>query len=188
MTYFYARAGGARSATPASATLSGWSQTKMTPTSKWTPPMMTGNVTATFKSNTMDNRERQEQIVRSAAKLTQAEREAVAERILEETPVPMVDERFAKLLGIAEEVAGHTMTSTRDWENVSIRRMVAYRMKEEGFRLSHIARAMHLHHSTVLHYIRQMKDIFDEPIFYAVDIRKYVDFTEAVEEAERDVE
>ena len=61
-------------------------------------------------------------------------------------------------------------------------------MKEEGFRLSHIARAMHLHHSTVLHYIRQMKDIFDEPIFYAVDIRKYVDFTEAVEEAERDVE
>jgi retron-type reverse transcriptase len=53
--------------------------------------------------------------------------------------------------------------------------MVAYRMREEGFRLSHIARAMHLHHSTVLHYIRQMKDMFDEPIFYAVDIRKFVD-------------
>jgi DNA-binding NarL/FixJ family response regulator len=136
----------------------------------------------------MDNKQRQDLIIRNAAKLSQEEREAVAERILEETPVPMVDERFAKLLGIAEEVAGHTMTSTRDWENVSIRRMVAYRMREEGFRLSHIARAMHLHHSTVLHYIRQMNDIFDEPIFYAVDIRKYVEFSESVEEADRDVE
>ena len=136
----------------------------------------------------MDNKQRQDIIVRNAAKLTREEREAVAERILEETPVPPVDERFAKLLGIAEEVAGHTMTSTRDWENVSIRRMVAYRMKEEGFRLSHIARAMHLHHSTVLHYIRQMNDMFDEPIFYAGDILKYIKFSESVEEAEHHVE
>ena len=55
----------------------------------------------------MDNRERQEQIVRSAAKLTQAEREAIAERILEETPIQAVDKRYAKLLGIAEEVMDH---------------------------------------------------------------------------------
>ena len=56
----------------------------------------------------MDNKQRQDLIIRNAAKLSQEEREAVAERILEETPVPMVDERFAKLLGIAEEVASHT--------------------------------------------------------------------------------
>ena len=62
----------------------------------------------------MDNRERQEQIVRSAAKLTQAEREAIAERILEETPIQAVDKRYAKLLGIAEEVMDHTMLRTRD--------------------------------------------------------------------------
>ena len=136
----------------------------------------------------MDNKQRQDLIIRNAAKLSQEEREAVAERILEETPVPMVDERFAKLLGIAEDVAGHTMTSTRDWENVSIRRMVAYRMREEGFRLSHIARAMGKHHTTILHYIRQMEDVFDEPIFYAPDIIKYGEFSEAVEEADRDVE
>jgi uncharacterized protein (DUF488 family) len=136
----------------------------------------------------MDNKQRQDIIVRNAAKLTKEEREAVAERILEETPVPPVEERYAKLLGIAEEVAGHTMTSTRDWENVSIRRMVAYRMKEEGFRVLHVARAMGMHHTTVMHYIAQMKDMFDEPIFYAVDIRKYIQFTEAVEEADRHVE
>ena len=136
----------------------------------------------------MDNKQRQDLIVRNASKLTREEREAVAERILEETPVPQVEERYAKLLGIAEEVAGRTMTSTRDWENVSIRRMVAYRMKEEGFRVLHVARAMGMHHTTVMHYIAQMKDMFDEPIFYAVDIRKYIQFTEAVEEADRDVE
>lgn len=136
----------------------------------------------------MDNKQRQDLIIRNAAKLTQEEREAIVERLLEETPTPMVDDRFAKLLGIAEEVMGRTMTSTRTWENVSIRRMVAYRMKEEGFRILHVARAMHMHHSTVMHYIHQMKDMFDEPIFYAVDIRKYMEFTESVEEADRDVE
>ena len=127
----------------------------------------------------MDNRERQEQIVRSAAKLTQAEREAIAERILEETPIQAVDKRYAKLLGIAR---------TRDWANVAIRRMVAFRMKEEGIRLTDIARAMGMNHSTILHYVHQMKDMFDEPIFYAGDIRKYVEFSESVEEADRDVE
>lgn len=136
----------------------------------------------------MDNRERQEQIVRSAAKLTQAEREAIAERILEETPIQAVDKRYAKLLGIAEEVMDHTMLRTRDWTNVAIRRMVAFRMKEEGIRLTDIARAMGMNHSTILHYVHQMKDMFDEPIFYAGDIRKYIKFTESVEEADRDVE
>jgi hypothetical protein len=33
-----------------------------------------------------------------------------------------------------------------------------------------------------------MSDMFDEPIFYAGDIRKYVEFSESVEEADRDVE
>lgn len=80
------------------------------------------------------------------------------------------------------------MLKTRDWENVTIRRMVAYRMKEEGFRLTDIARAMKMHHSTILHYVNQMKDIFDVPIFYATDIRKYIQFTEAVGEADQDVE
>ena len=136
----------------------------------------------------MDNRERQEQIVRSAAKLTQAEREAIAERILEETPIQAVDKRYAKLLGIAEEVMDHTMLRTRDWVNVAIRRMVAFRMKEEGVRLTDIARAMGMHHSTILHYVHQMSDMFDEPIFYAGYILKYIKFTESVEEADRDVE
>ncbi len=136
----------------------------------------------------MDNRERQDLIVRNAAKLSKEEREAVAERILQETPVPAYQDRFVKLLGIAEDVTGRTMTRTRDWENVEIRRMVAYRMSEEGFRVTPIARAMGMHHSTILHYIRQMADMFDEPIFYADDIRRYINFSDAVGEADRDVE
>lgn len=136
----------------------------------------------------MDNTDRINLVVRTAAKLTQEDREQVARRILEETPVQQADKRFALLLECAEEVTGHTMLKTRDWENVTIRRMVAYRMKEEGFRLTDIARAMNMHHSTILHYVNQMKDIFDVPIFYATDIRKYIQFTEAVGEADQDVE
>lgn len=136
----------------------------------------------------MDNRQRQDLIIRNAAKLSDEERAAVVERIMEETPTPIVDERFSKLLGIAEEVMDHTMTRTRDWVNVAIRRMVAYRMKEEGFRLTEIARAMKMNHSTILHYAHQMSDMFDEPIFYAGDILKYIKFSEAVEEADKDVE
>ena len=37
-------------------------------------------------------------------------------------------------------------------------------------------------------YLRVSSDMFDEPIFYAGDILKYIKFTESVEEADRDVE
>ena len=136
----------------------------------------------------MDNRERQDLIIRNAAKLTNEERVDLAKRILEETPVPDVVKRFAVILPIAEDIVGRKMGSSRESDNVTIRRMVAYRLKEEGFRLTEIARAMKMNHSTILHYAHQMSDMFDEPIFYAGDILKYIKFSESVEEADRDVE
>lgn len=136
----------------------------------------------------MDSNQRSELIIRNAAKLTEQERMEVAKRILERTPVPTADKRYALMLPIAEETVGRRMSRTRDRDNVTIRRICAYRMMEEGLRISHIAQAMGMHHATVLHYIRQMKDSFDEPIFYAEDIRQYIKFAEAVEEAEHHVE
>lgn len=136
----------------------------------------------------MDTTERIEFVVRTAARLTPEDREAVARRIMEETPVGKADARFAFLLGVAEDVTGHTMTRSRDFRNVQIRRMVACRMREEGFHVSDIARAMGMHHASVVHYCAQMRDALDEPIFYANDLRQYARFKDAVEEADRDVE
>ena len=136
----------------------------------------------------MNNEERKDIIIRNAAKLPDEERVEVAKRILEDTPVPDVVKRLAVILPIAEDVVGRKMGSSRDSDNVTIRRMVAYRLKEEGFRHYHIGQAMGVNHSTVLYYVRTMKDAFDEPIFYEQDIRRYMRFKEAVEEADRDVE
>ncbi len=129
----------------------------------------------------MDSNERMELVVRTAAKLTQEDRQRVAERILEETPVHRSDKRFAILLGIAEEAAGRPMRRTREWENVAIRRIVAYRMKQEGFHVSDIARALDLNHATILHYIRQMKDVFELPVYYHQDVELYTRFIELVD-------
>lgn len=136
----------------------------------------------------MDSYQRTELIIRNAAKLTEEERMEVAKRILEETPQPTADKRFALMLPIAEEIVGRKMDASRDSDCVTVRRICAFRMMEEGLRVAHIASAMGKHHSTILHYIKQMKDAFDEPIFYAGDIRQYIRFTEAVEEAEHHVE
>lgn len=136
----------------------------------------------------MGTYDRIDHVVRTAAKLTPEDREMVARRIMEETPVPKADARYAALLAIAEDVTNHTMTRTRDFENVAIRRMVSFRMREEGFTATDIARAMGMHHATVLHYCAQMRDFFQEPIFYAGDIVQYARFKDAVEEADRDVE
>lgn len=136
----------------------------------------------------MNNEERKDMIIRNAAKLTNEERVDLAKRILEDTPVPDVVKRFAVILPIAEDIVGRKMGNSRDSDNVTIRRMVAYRLKEEGFRHYHIGQAMGVNHSTVLHYIRTMEDAFDEPIFYAGDILQYARFKDAVEEADGHVE
>lgn len=128
----------------------------------------------------MSDDERIELVVRTASKLTQEDRELVAERILEETPIRKTEERFSQLLGIAEEVTGHTMRKTRDRQDVAIRRIVAYRMKEEGFRVSDIARTMGYNHSTILHYFSQMRDCFELPVYYHNDIELYTRFIETI--------
>ena len=103
-------------------------------------------------------------------------------------PRPTAGERSGALLPVAESVVGVTMTQTRDWENVMIRRFIAFRMRKEGYLLRDIADAMGKNHSTVVHYVRQMRDCFDEPVFYANDLNLYLSFDAAAEEAERHVE
>lgn len=138
----------------------------------------------------MDSNKRADLIFRNAAKLSYEERADVARRILEDAPAPRAtaEERYGALLCIAEMVVGKQMTQSRNLYDVMIRRFVAYRLRNEGYVFTDIARAMGKHYTTVMHYVRIMRDCFDEPIFYASDINLYMSFDEAVGEAEEHVE
>lgn len=142
------------------------------------------NVTNTKQLNIMGTEQRADLIVRNAAKLPYEERVKIAERIMTQCAAKrtIADERYAVLLPIAEEVVGQKMTSCRFAPNVMIRRFVAYRMRKEGYHIQDIARAMGMHHSTIIHYSHQMQDCFDEPIFYAGEIALYMRFSEYVED------
>lgn len=136
----------------------------------------------------MNDQERKDMIIRNAAKLTDEDRVEVAKRILEGTPVPDVVKRVAVVLPIAELVVGRKMDRSREQDNVTIRRMVTYRLLHEGFRVSHIAHAIGVSHSTAILYAKQMQNSYDEPIFYAKELRMYARFNDAVEEADSHVE
>ena len=80
----------------------------------------------------MNNEERKDMIIRNAAKLPDEERVEVAKRILEDTPVPDVVKRLAVILPIAEDIVGRKMGNSRESDNVTIRRMVAFRLKHSS--------------------------------------------------------
>ena len=95
--------------------------------------------------------------------------------------------RYSFLVNVAEAAIGHKMDADRKKAgDVMVRMFVAYRMHTEGFSYTDIGMVMGHNHSTVIHYVRQMQDCFDEPIFYANDLNLYVSFNEAVEEADND--
>lgn len=127
----------------------------------------------------MDSSQRTELIVRNAAKLTKDERISLARRLIEQPetiPQVQAERRFSFLLPIAEEVVGKKMERRRNTEDVLIRQFIAYKMRDEGLHVSDIARAMGIHHATVIHYVKQMKNFFDEPIFYMKELGQYCKF------------
>ena len=135
----------------------------------------------------MDSSQRTELIVRNAAKLTKDERISLARRLIEQPetiPQVQAEQRFSFLLPIAEEVVGKKMERRRNTEDVLIRQFIAYKMRDEGLHVSDIARAMGIHHATVIHYVKQMRNCFDEPIFYAKELENYFRFSEYVKDEE----
>lgn len=137
----------------------------------------------------IDNNQRAELIVRNAIKLPYQDRAKVAQRILdqpEDGQKESARKRYALLLSVAEEVFERKMTRSRSMNDVMIRRFIAYKMRKEGYYLVDIAKAMGMDHSTIVHYVKQMKDCFDEPIFYAGDIALYMRFSEYVEDESKD--
>ena len=132
----------------------------------------------------MDNSQRSELIVRTAAKLPPEDRHRVAERILDVKDEPVLNSyhRCADLLAIAEQVVGDVLDNTRKYNSVTIRRFVSWRMRQEGYTFYDIARALDVDHSTVHHYVRCMKEELDLPSVFRNDLGLYQSFNDHVEQ------
>ena len=135
----------------------------------------------------MDNEERIELAVRTAAKLPREDRITVAQRILE-TDDPVTGRARARAIVLtkaAERAVGERLDASRNRSSVNIRRFVSWLMREEGFLFTDIARALGRDHATVHHYIKDMRDVFSLPIYYHREIEQYNLFTEYADETEQ---
>lgn len=67
--------------------------------------------------------------------------------------------RFAILYKAATDVCGQgILTSSRDFNLVMGRRMIAYQMKLEGYSFVTIGKRLMRHHASVIHMVRMMCD------------------------------
>lgn len=94
-------------------------------------------------------------------------------------------ERYQVLLGFSEAVWGKKLTASKSGDDVRIRMFVSNKMREEGFSYSDIGRAMGRSYCAIISHVKRMGDMFDEPIFYALELRKYAQFVDMVKENDR---
>ena len=130
----------------------------------------------------MDSNQRSELIVRTAAKLSPEDRVRVAERILETQDTSKV--RYETLVKAAEATLGRKMDGSRKAASVTIRRFVAWKMRQEGYTFYEIAGAMGVDHSTVHHYIRVMREELELPSVFRNDIELYHVFNDITKYAD----
>ena len=95
---------------------------------------------------------------------------------------PLCKDRYKVLLELAEKVTEHHHQENRQFTNVLIRCLVSTRLREEGYTLSEIGRAMNKHHSTVVFYTEKMNDMLSLPLMYANEVRIRSLFNYEIEE------
>ena len=93
--------------------------------------------------------------------------------------------RFAILYKAAIDVCGQgILTSSRDFNLVMGRRMIAYQMKLEGYSFVTIGKRLMRHHASVIHMVRMMCDTM---VFRFKDEMEYWNkFQEKLKEYETD--
>ena len=95
--------------------------------------------------------------------------------------------RFSLLYKAATDICGQgILSSRRDLNLVIGRRMIAYKMREEGYSLTTIGRHMIRHHASVLHQVRMMEDALSMKFDY--DIALWELFNQKVAEYEKKVQ
>lgn len=94
--------------------------------------------------------------------------------------LPACKDRYKEILPIAESIVGEKNRRERTFELTVLRCMIASRLKEEGYTLTNIAKAMGYDHSTVIFYFKKKADFFTLPLMYEREVRWFKAFDEAL--------
>jgi chromosomal replication initiation ATPase DnaA len=100
------------------------------------------------------------ELTRRCLSLSKSQREKLIKRLQESLNEREDDgSRFATLLKAATDVCGQgVLSSSRDFNLVMGRRMIAYQMRSEGYSFPSIGKMMVRHHASVIHMVRMMED------------------------------
>lgn len=100
------------------------------------------------------------ELTRKCLSLSKSQREILIKRLQESLNEREDDgSRFANLLKAATDVCGQgILSSSRDFNLVMGRRMIAYQMRKEGYSFPSIGRHMVRHHASVIHMVKMMED------------------------------
>ena len=102
------------------------------------------------------------ELTRRCLSLSRSQREKLIKKLQESLNEREDDgSRFATLLKAATDVCGKgILSSSRDFNLVMGRRMIAYQMRSEGYSFPNIGKMMVRHHASIIHMVRMMEDAF----------------------------
>lgn len=129
------------------------------------------------------------ELTRRCLDLSKANKEKLIKVLTESLENEREDDgsRFALLYKAATDVCGQgILSSRRDLNLVIGRRMIAYKMRNEGYSLTTIGRHMVRHHSSVIHQVRMMEDALQMRFDY--DCALWELFNIRVKEYEKEVQ
>lgn len=100
------------------------------------------------------------ELTRRCLSLSKSQRERLIKKLQESLNEREDDgSRFATLLKAATDVCGQgILSSSRDFNLVMGRRMIAYQMRSEGYSFPSIGKMMIRHHASIIHMVRMMED------------------------------
>ena len=100
------------------------------------------------------------ELTRRCLSLSKSQREKLIKKLQDSLNEREDDgSRFATLLKAATEICGQgILSSSRDFNLVMGRRMIAYQMRSEGYSFPSIGKMMVRHHASVIHMVRMMED------------------------------
>ena len=100
------------------------------------------------------------ELTRRCLSLSKSQREKLINKLQESLNEREDDgSRFATLLKAATDVCGKgILSSSRDFNLVMGRRMIAYQMRSEGYSFPSIGKMMVRHHASIIHMVRMMED------------------------------
>ena len=100
------------------------------------------------------------ELTRRCLSLSRSQREKLIKKLQESLNEREDDgSRFATLLKAATDVCGQgILSSSRDFNHVMGRRMIAYQMRSEGYSFPSFGKMMVRHHASVIHMVRMMED------------------------------